>query len=409
MTAQTPPDEASIKRYIDAQEEQNRIHSEMLAGVKTLGEETKAAVEQMRDIHEQQVQWWRDIRNANYAAEAAGQKPAEAAGQLLMAFFEAGPGASKDAVMRNLADVQRMPAERYKEVENAMSTHVPSGGGVFFPPTFFDEMIPFFRVTPSLFALGVRNIMVGEGATHIPRMISGTAASWTLENAEVDLATEPKWGSLELTPKKVGIRLRMSTSFARSSSAAQSVAQDAIAAMAQEWSSVAMNGSGQKRPTGLFVAPLAGKLAAFSESIDVKERKFWARMKKAFRKANKGQVTQGLAWVFNEDVTCRLEEAETGLGMPKYNLDSGKHLGFPYHEDFQLITTSATPDTTQIALGAWSEFFVAMSRQNVLQWSPHSRFSYDQLEMMLISEGDCGPRQLKAFCLSSTGIVEDVA
>lgn len=408
MTAPTPPDQEQIARYINAQEEQNRIHSEMLGAVKNMSEETRAAVTQMRDIHEQQAQWWRDIRQANYAAEQAGQRPMEAAGQLIMAFFESGPNGGKEAVMRNLADVQRMPAERLKVVENAMSTHSPSGGGVFFPPTFFDEMIPFFRVTPSLFALGVRNIMVGEGPTNIPRMVSGTAASWTLENAEVDLATEPKWGSLELTPKKVGIRLRMSTSFARSASAAQSVAQDAVAAMAQEWSYVAMNGSGQKRPTGLFVEPLKSQLASFAESVDVKERKFWARFKKAFRKANKGQVTQNLAWVFNEDVTCRLEESETGLGMPKYNLDGGKHLGIPYAEDFQLITTSGSPDTTQIALAAWDEFFVAMSRQNVLQWSPHSRFSYDQLEMMLISEGDCGPRQLKAFCLSTTGIVEDV-
>lgn len=409
MTAQTPPDQESIARYIDAQEEQNRIHSEMLAGVTRMSEETKAAVEQMRDIHEQQVQWWREVRSANYAAEQAGQQPGEAAGQFLMAFFQAGPMASPDSVLRNLADVQRMPADRIKTVENALSTNTPSGGGVFFPPTFFDEMIPFFRVTPSLFALGVRNIMVGEGATNIPRMVSGTAASWTLENAEVDLATEPKWGSLELVPKKVGIRLRMSTSFARSASAAQSVAMDAVAAMAQEWSYVAMNGNGQKRPVGLFSAPLSSQLATFTESIDVKERKFWARMKKAFRKANKGQVVQNLAWVFNEDVTCRLEEAETTLGMPKYNLDGGKHLGIPFQEDFQLVTTAATPDTTQIALGAWNEFFVAMSRQNVLQWSPHSRFSYDQLEMMLISEGDCGPRQLKAFCLSTSGIVEDVA
>ena len=406
--AVTPPEQESIARYIDAQEEQNRIHSEMLAAVQSMSAETKAAVEQTRDIHEQQAQWWRDIRNANYSAELAGQQPGEAAGQVIMAFFEAGPHGSKEQFARNLSDVQKMPAERMKLVENALSVQQPSGGGVFFPPTFFDEMVPFFRATPTIMSLGARMIQMGEGPMMVPRMVSGTATSWTLENAEVDLSTEPKWGALELTPKKVGVRLRMSTTFAKSASAAQSVAQDAIGAMATEWSRVVHNGDGVKKPVGLFNPSLFGQIGNFSESIDVKNRSYWARFKRNFRRLNKGQLVEGLGWVWNEDVTCRLEEAESGLGMPKYNLDSGKHMGIQYHEDFQLTTTAGSPDTTQIMLGAWNEYFVGMSRQNVLQWSPHSRFSYDQLEMMLISEGDAGPRQLKAFCGSATGIVEDV-
>lgn len=404
----TPPDQEAIARYVSAQEEQNRIQADALAAVRSLGEETRNAVEQMREIHEHQAQWWREIRNSNYQAELAGQQPGEAGGQLIMAFYECGPGATQDQVLARLQDHKNLPASRMQEIQNALSVQSPGSGGVLFPPTFFNEMIPFFRETPSLFSLGARLISVGPEPTLVPRMISGTACSWTLENAEVDLATEPKWGALELTPKKVGCRLRMSSSFARSASAPQSVAQDAVAAMANEWSNVAMNGSGIKRPVGIFTSPLKSQLATFSEAIDVKERAFWARMKKKFRQASKGQIVTGTAWVWNEDVTCRLEEAETGLGMQKYMLD-GRHFGIPYHEDFQLVTTSATPDTTQIALAAWSEYFVAMSRQNVLQWSPHSRFSYDQLEMMLISEGDCGPRQLQAFCVSESGIVEDQA
>lgn len=403
----TPPDQDSIARYIAAQEESNKIQSEALAAVRGLGEETKAAVEQMRDIHEQQSQWWREIRQSNSAAENAGQQPAEAAGKFLMAFHAAGPSGSVDQFVRNLSDVQKMPAERMKVVENSLSTNQPSGGGVFFPPTFFDEMIPFFRATPTIFSLGARMISIGEGATHVPRMISGTACSWTLENAEVDLATEPKWGSLELTPKKLGARLRMSTSFAKSASAAQSVAQDAVAAMAQEWSYVVMNGNGVKRPTGIFHPTLRAQLAEFTEAIDCKERSFWTRMKRTFRTANQGNINQGISWVWNQDVTARLEEEEASSGLPRYpSLANGTHLGIPFLEDFQLITTAGTPDTTQIALAAWNEYFVGMSRQNVLQWSNHSRFSYDQLEMMLISEGDCGPRQLKAFCVCNAADVE---
>lgn len=410
MTQTTPPDQQSIARFIDLYEQQNQHQAEMLKSVNAMCSATKEAVEQMRNVHEETAQWARDIRQSARKAEDAGQVCGEAYGQMLMAFHAAGPGASSEKFMQTLADTIKMPAERIAAVENALSTNRPSAGGVVIPPTFIDEIVPFFRVTPTLFALGVRIIAIGPGETFVPRLLSGTAATWQLENEEIALSTEPKFGALALRPHKLGIRLRMSSSFAKSGNAAQIVAMDATAAQAQEWSRVVWHGNGQKQPIGLFDARLKSQLPVFDESLDVKERSFWTRMKRTFRKANKGQVVDNPTWVYNEDVSCRLEEAENGFGVAKYpSLEQGRHMGFQVREDFQLVTTAGTPDTTQVVLGAFSEMFFGNHRQNEMMWSTHSRFSFDQVEMMVISEGDIGPRQLAAFAVCETAIVEDVA
>lgn len=410
MTQTTPPDQQSIARFLDQYEQQNRHQAEMLTSVNSMCSATKEAIEQMRTVHEETAQWVRDIRQAAHRAEDAGQGLGEAYGQMIMAFHQAGPGASADSFMRVLADQVGMPAERYQQVENALASNRPSAGGVIIPPTFIAEIVPFFRVTPTLFRLGVRMITIGAGDTYVPRLVSGTAATWHLENEEIGLSEEPKWGALAMRPHKLGVRIRMSTSFAKSGNAAQTVAMDAVQAQAQEWSRVLWHGSGAKQPLGIFSAQLKAQLPQFTESIDVKERSFWSRMKRTFRKANKGQIIEGPVWCYNEDVTCRLEEAENGFGVQKYpSLEQGRHMGYPVQEDFQLVTTSAAPDTTQVALVVPNEIFFGQHRMNELAWSSHSRFSYDQLEMLVITEGDIGPRQLKAICVSESGIVEDVA
>lgn len=401
--ANTPPDNESIARYVTAQEEQNRIQAEALEAMKNLGAETKNAVEKMIECHQEQAQWNRETRTALCKSEELGMKPGESLGLLIQA--QAITQGNVDKTLSLLSDKMGMPGEKMQDIENALSVQNPGAGGINVPVSFFDEIIPFFRETPTIFGLGVRTIPLGAAGTDIPRLLSGTAASWGTENAEIALSAEPVWGMLELRPKELQIRMRMSNKFMEfAGSAAQMVAMDAAAAYTQEWARAAMNGEGGKKPVGLFSSIYGTQLPRYAGAMTVESRTYWSQFKKTFRKANKGQIVSGLSWVWNEDVTAVLEGAENGLSMPRYpELEKGKIMGIPFVEDFQLTTTDDTHDVSQIVLGAWNEFFVAMSRQQRLVYSTHSRIAYGQTEMFLTGEGDCGPRQLNGFCLSETG------
>lgn len=410
-------DTEEVSRFLENQQKSFEASAEQARAIGGLCSSLKEQMEQQREFMDSQAKWMKETFIQLRKSEERGRKPGEAYAAIVAEFANQisskGPNEAVSRTIAALSDDKTLDRSESALIERAMEVQRPENGGIVVPAQFMDEIIPFFRFTASILKMGVRMISIGEGKTYIPRLESGTAGTWEIENAQIAESSTPKFGALEMIPKKHAVRLHMSREWVRATKgtgAGQIAASDTASAFNQEWGRVAFNGDGQKEPKGLFKhGSLIPSFTGTESALKVDSREFWAFFKKAFRQANKGNINDGLGWVFNEDVSCVLEAAENGFGIPKFNsfVDNSEMLRIPCYEDFQLQTFGTSGAPTQMAIGAWSEFLIGTSRGLELMYSEHSRMSYDQFELLAVWSGDMGPRQLNAFTVCETGKTED--
>jgi HK97 family phage major capsid protein len=406
-----------VSRFLENQQKSFEASAEQARAIGSLCSSMKEQMEQHREFMESQAKWMKETFIQLRRSEERGRKPGEAYAAIVAEFANQistkGPNDAVSRTISSLRDSKTLDRSESALIERAMEVQRPENGGIVVPAEFMDEIIPFFRFTASILKMGVRMISIGEGKTYIPRLESGTAGTWEIENSLITESNTPKYGALEMIPKKHAVRLHMSREWVRATKGAgagQIAASDTAGAFNQEWGRVAFNGDGQKEPKGLFkYGSLIPRFTGTQSALKVDTRAFWAFFKKAFRQANKGNINDGLAWVFNEDVSCLLEAAENGFGLSKFSTftEKSEMLRIPCFEDFQLETFGTSGSPTQMAIGAFSEFLIGTSRGLELMYSEHSRMAYDQFELLAIWCGDMGPRQLNAFTVCETGKTED--
>ena len=244
----------------------------------------------------------------------------------------------------------------------AMSVTSPTGGGYLIPQIYMDEVIEQLYPKTVVFELGARRVPMPNGNLNIPKMTSGTRATWGGEARRI-AKTQPTFGNVKLSAKRLEAivpqtrELLMSTNY----SADALFASDLTRRMQLGMDFGAMFGTGGEfQPLGIAnnkaiekVDATALSNAALADSNGKITADFPVWLEAKVLSKNVDDVSLG--WTFNAAVEGYLKNLKTTTGEYIYReeMAGGNLLGYPYKRSNQIPTDSN--GKTSIIFGNWAD------------------------------------------------------
>ena len=108
---------------------------------------------------------------------------------------------------------------RDEEVSKALAESVFEGGGAIVPDEYVAEVIDLLRAQTVVRALGARPMPMNSGSLTMPYLAKGTTAYYVGENKNITVS-EPEFGQLQLSAKKLAALVPISNDLLRDSSPA---------------------------------------------------------------------------------------------------------------------------------------------------------------------------------------------
>ena len=247
----------------------------------------------------------------------------------------------------------------------ALSATNPASGGFLIPEVYLDEIIGLLYNKTVIKELGARTIPLETGNINIPRMTSGTRATWGGEARKIK-TTQPTFGNLRLSAKRLEAivpqtrELIMSTKY----SADEIFASDLSRRMqlGLDWGGLYGKG-GEFQPTGIANTPGvevidATKMdAQYADSTGKITSDFPVYIKSLVLSKNVDDMN--LVWAFNSFTEGYLMNLKTTTGDYIYRdeMNAGRFLGIPYATTNQ-IPTDPKAGTTDIFFGNWADLMI---------------------------------------------------
>lgn len=247
----------------------------------------------------------------------------------------------------------------------ALSATNPASGGFLIPEVYLDEIIGLLYNKTVIKELGARTIPLETGNINIPRMTSGTRATWGGEARKIK-TTQPTFGNLRLSAKRLEAivpqtrELIMSTKY----SADEIFASDLSRRMqlGLDWGGLYGKG-GEFQPTGIANTPGvevidATKMdAQYADSTGKITSDFPVYIKSLVLSKNVDDMNLG--WAFNSFTEGYLMNLKTTTGDYIYRdeMNAGRFLGIPYATTNQ-IPTDPKAGTTDIFFGNWADLMI---------------------------------------------------
>lgn len=228
----------------------------------------------------------------------------------------------------------------------ALSATNPSEGGYLIPEIYLDEIIDMLYAKTVIYELGARKVPMPNGNLNIPKMTSGSRATWGGEQRKIK-TTGGKFGNIKLSSKRLEAivpqtrELLMSTNY----SADQLFANDLTRRMELGLDFGAMFGTGGEfQPLGIANNPNVEKIdcSKITEADLVSNGKITADFPVYIRSSamSKNIDDQSIGWVFNSMFEGYLMNLKTSTGAYIYReeMNNGKLLGFNYKVSNQITT-----------------------------------------------------------------------
>lgn len=244
----------------------------------------------------------------------------------------------------------------------AMSVTSPTGGGYLVPQVYMDDVIEQLYPKTVVFELGARRVPMPNGNLNIPKMTSGTRATWGGEGRRI-AKTQPTFGNVKLSAKRLEAivpqtrELLMSTNY----SADALFASDLTRRMQLGMDFGAMFGAGGEfQPLGIAnnkaiekVDATALNNTALADSNGKITADFPVWLEAKVLSKNVDDVSLG--WTFNAAVEGYLKNLKTATGEYIYReeMNGGNLLGYPYKRSNQIPTDST--GKTSIIFGNWAD------------------------------------------------------
>lgn len=244
----------------------------------------------------------------------------------------------------------------------AMSVTSPTGGGYLVPQIYTDEVIEMLYPKTVVFELGARRVPMPNGNLNLPKMTSGTRATWGGEARRI-AKTQPTFGNVKLSAKRLEAivpqtrELLMSTDY----SADALFAADLTRRMQLGMDFGAMFGTGGEfQPLGIAnnkaiekvdATALSNTALADSNGKITADFPVWLEAKVL----SKNVDDVSLGWTFNAAVEGYLKNLKTTTGEYIYReeMAGGNLLGYPYKRSNQIPTDSS--GKTSIIFGNWAD------------------------------------------------------
>lgn len=295
-------------------------------------------------------------------------------------------------------------------IEKDLQAGIPQQGGYLVPEVLADDLIELLRENTVVLKLGAREIPMPNGTLRIPRINTGTAATYVGETVPPN-ATSVTFGDVSFTAKKMVVVVPISNDMliVPSVAADQIVRDDAVESMAVKFDYTALLSDGTSNtPKGIKFSPGHTDVnigAAFD--ADNPAKFLLALMDAKVRISAGGK----LGWAFSPEIWYDLYTLKSSSGDTHYfreELNRGKFMGYDYQISQQITKGGGVTD---VFFGDWRELLVA--RQGMMQIDSSAEAAYnnsagtvtaaysnDQTVVRLIDRHDIGLRQAAAMTKS---------
>lgn len=300
----------------------------------------------------------------------------------------------------------------------ALSASVPADGGYLVPEVYANEIIELLYPATIIYSLGARRLGMPNGNLNIPKIKTGSRALFTGESRAIS-KSEPKFGNLKLSAKKLTALIPMSNDLLRSTNFDNDVivGQDIVKQMALGVDYGALLGTGGEfQPVGIaknqkvLNVDVTKLDKEYSSADGVLTAAFPNYLVAAVLKNN--TYADGLGFAFNTSVEQYLKSIRDNVGsfiFAKEMNENGTLVGYPYRTTNLLESVGGK---TQIIFGNWNDLVIG--EQGALEietsregsWTDDagnliSAFENDQTLIRAIDNVDIGLRHDESFAVAS--------
>lgn len=300
----------------------------------------------------------------------------------------------------------------------ALSVSSNAEGGYLVPEVYAKEIIELLYPSTVIYSLGARRLGMANGNLNIPKLKTGSRAMFSGENRRIP-KTEPKFGNLKLSAKKLTALIPMSNDLLRSTNFDNDVivGQDITKQMALgvDWGALLGNG-GEFQPLGITKNKNVANIdvttldAAYANKGGVLTAAFPNYLVASVLKNN--VYADGLGFVFNTSVEQYFKSLRDNVGgfifADEMN-NNGTLAGYSYRATNLIETVGGK---TQILFGNWNDLIIG--EQGALEietsrdgtWTDDagnlvSAFENDQTLIRAIDNVDVGLRHDESFVVAS--------
>ena len=309
----------------------------------------------------------------------------------------------------SVAPFEHEQVQRHRDmISKTMQASAFGAGGSMIPPQYVGELIELLRPQLILTRLGVRTLTGLTGSpVMIPKIVTGTSATWMAPEGTAATATELKTGRLDLTPHKLGALVKLSNDLVMLSnpSVEAGVRADLVSALSEAIDTAAFQGTGvQGQPLGLknwLPALTTDDFTATNASTVLID------LTAAIKTVENAHALNGnLAWAVNPTSYWKLASIVDGgtTGRPilqPYSASSfgadmmDRLIGYPIQRS-TLVSPAGTDDGyfgnwNDMILGIWSSVSIAASTD------ADTAFAADELWIRAIAHVDMGIRHEASF------------
>lgn len=370
----------------------------------TLEEQTKAT-------EERQSKWMGDLM-AQIANGKQGAPVVEKSQRGLLAtqFIKCQAAAAlslKNGRPINVVDFSTKLYGADAPVTKALSASTVSEGGIVVPEQVAADIIPLLRPASAVYSLQPRIETMPSGVHTMPKIAGGAAAEYIGENDNAG-KTEPTWGAVRLTAKKLAALLPLSNDWVRraSSGSDSSVRDDLVGAFAQRGDLAFIRGGGsQYSPKGLRYQALAGNVIPANATVNLANvTTDLGKLVLALANANVAFARPG--WMMAPRTWNYLMTVRDANGNFAFRdeLLQGRLWGWPFKWTTQIpVNLGGGTDESELYLADFADVVVGETESLMIDTSTEaayfdgtnlqSAFSRDQTVIRGIVEHDIGIRQ----------------
>ena len=287
-------------------------------------------------------------------------------------------------------------------------------GGVLVPDEYVADIIDLLRAQSTVRAMGAQTMPM-SGSLTIPKLTQGSTSEYIGENQRGG-ASQPEFGSIQLSEKKLKTLVPISNDLLRNSSpAADTIVRDDIVnamALKEDIAFIRYDGT-EDKPKGMYHwADDDNIFNAGDISSDELETVTNDLTKAIYKLAGSDVPMANPGWIFSPRTTYYLMKLRDGNGNYVYReeLQNGTLMGFPFADTTQIpINLGGSNDETEIYFADFAQLIIAESMDLIIDVSSEasyydgennvSAFDNDLTLIRALSKHDFGARHEEAIAV----------
>ncbi len=267
------------------------------------------------------------------------------------------------------------------------------GGNIISTDFRGDQFIDILRAQMVTQARGATVLSGLVGNVDIPRLKASAATGWVAENAAIT-PTDQQYDKVSMTPKHVGVITEFSRNMLLQSTPdiEQLIRRDFAGVLAEALDKAALVGGGSNEPDGLIAAGIDDSVSMATPT--------WAKVLDLINLVEEANA-MGNGFVMRPLVAKKLRSTPKVASTDSVMImESPDNLaGYPVSRTTQVPIVDATPDTTTIIFGQWSDLLIGYWSAFDLLVNPYEATAYSKGNVSVrgMLTADIAVRHLESF------------